>query len=99
MSVLRFTILVYNGEMRATNKIVRQSVSLPADTARRVRRLAKQRRLSANRVIVELLEEGIEAQKRKQKEFFSLAERFREASDPKDVQRLGNDLGRMVFGD
>lgn len=93
------TNLVYNGDMRASNKIVRQSVSLPADTARRVRTLAKQRRLSANRVIVELLEEGIEAQKRKQKEFFELAERFREATDPKDVQRLGNDLGRMVFGD
>jgi hypothetical protein len=99
VSKIGFTILVYNGDMRGSNKIVRQSVSLPADTARRVRSLAKQRRLSANRVIVELLEEGIEAQKRKQKEFFELAGRFREATDPKDVQRLGNDLGRMVFGD
>ena len=84
--------------MRASNKIVRQSVGLPAETARRVRSLAKQRRLSANRVIVELVEEGIEAQRRKQKEFFDLAERFRTASDPKDVERLGDDLGRMVFG-
>jgi hypothetical protein len=49
-------------------------------------------------VIVELVEEGIEAQKRKQKEFFELAERFRTASDPKDIERLGDDLGRMVFG-
>jgi hypothetical protein len=85
--------------MRATNKIVRQSVGLPAETARQVRSLAKQKRLSANRVIVELVEEGIEAQKRKQKEFFELAERFRAATDPKDVERLGDDLGRMVFGD
>ncbi len=84
--------------MRASNKIVRQSVGLPAETARRVRSLAKQRRLSANRVIVELVEEGIEAQKRKQKEFFELAERFRTASDPKDIERLGDDLGHMVFG-
>ena len=85
--------------MRASNKIVRRSVGLPAETARRVRSLAKQRRLSANRVIVELVEEGIEAQKRKQKEFFDLAERFRTASDLKDIERLGDDLGRMVFGD
>ncbi len=84
--------------MRASNKIVRQSVSLPADTARQVRRLAKNRRLSANRIIVELVEEGIEAQKRKQREFFELAGRFRTATDPKDVQRLGDDLGRMIFG-
>ena len=44
------------------------------------------------------MEEGIEAQKRKQKEFFDLAQRFRAAIDPKDVARLGDDLGRMVFG-
>ncbi|HLY61366.1 MAG TPA: hypothetical protein VKV95_11505 [Terriglobia bacterium] len=85
--------------MRASNKIVRQSVGLPVETARRVRSMAKQRRLSANRVIVELVEEGIEAQKRKQREFIELAERFRTATDPKDVKRLGDDLGRMVFGD
>ncbi|MHB8654498.1 MAG: hypothetical protein ACYDA9_11520 [Terriglobia bacterium] len=85
--------------MRATNKIVRQTVGLPAETARRVRNLAKQKRLSANRVIVELVELGIEAQKRKQSEFYELAERFRTATDPKDIARLGNDLGRMVFGD
>ncbi len=84
--------------MPASNKVVRRTVGLPADTARHVRTLAKQRRLSANRIIVELVEEGIEAQKRKQKEFIELAERYRAATDPKDVARLGDDLGRMVFG-
>jgi hypothetical protein len=93
------TILVYNGAMPASNKVVRQTVGLPADTARQVRSLAKQRRPSANRIIVELVEEGIEAQRRKQKELFELAERYRAATDPKDVARLGDDLGRMVFGD
>jgi len=85
--------------MAASNKVVRQSVSLPAEMARRVRGLAKKRRLSANRVIVELVEEGIKAQKRKQDQFFGLAERFRAATDPKDVKRLGDELGRMVFGE
>ena len=93
------TILVYNGAMSASNKVVRQTVGLPAETARHVRGLAKQRRLSANRIIVELVEEGIEAQRRKQKEFFALAERFRAATDPQEASRLGDDLGRMVFGD
>lgn len=85
--------------MRTSKRVVRQSVGLPADTARKVRRLAKKRRLSANRIIVQLVEEGIEAEKRKQKEFFELAERFRAATDPKVVECLGDDLGRMVFGD
>jgi hypothetical protein len=85
--------------MSASNKVVRQAVGHPADTARKVRSLPKHRRLSANRIIVELVEEGIEAQKRKQKDFFDLAGRYRAATDPKDVTRLGDDLGRMVFGD
>jgi len=60
--------------------------------------MARSRRLSANRMLVELLENGIEAEKRKQQEFFDLAERFRRATDPEEVKRLGDQLGRMAFG-
>ncbi len=84
--------------MRVTNKMVRQSVSLPLNVAVQVRSLAKTRRLSANRMLVELIENGMEAEKRKQQEFLGLAERFRSATDPKEVKRLGDQLGRMVFG-
>jgi hypothetical protein len=92
------TSLVHNGVMRAATKTVRQSVSLPANVASQVRSLAKVRKLSANRMLVELIENGMEAEKRKQEEFFDLAERFRSATDPKDVKRLGDQMGRMVFG-
>jgi len=61
--------------------------------------MAKSRRLSANRMLVELIENGIEAEKSKQQEFFKLAERFRNTTDPKEAKRLGDELGRMVFGD
>jgi hypothetical protein len=63
-----------------------------------VRNLAKSRRLSANRMLVELVENGIQAEMERQKEFFDLAERFRNATDPKEVKRLGEQMGRMVFG-
>ena len=92
------TSLVHNGVMRMTNRAVRQSVSLPANVAAQVRGLAKARRLSANRMLVELIENGMEAEKRKQQEFFDLAERFRSATDPDEVKRLGDQMGRMVFG-
>jgi hypothetical protein len=92
------TNLVHNGVMKMANKAVRQSVSLPAKVAVQVRSLAKTRRLSANRMLVELIENGIEAEKQKQQEFFDLAERFRSATDPKEVKRLGDRMGRMVFG-
>ena len=51
------------------NKTVRQSISLPAGVAAKVRSLAKTRRLSANRMLVELIEDGMEAQQQKQQQF------------------------------
>ena len=92
------TILVHNDVVPTEKKTVRQSVSLPAGVAARVRNLAKTRKLSSNRVMVELIENGLEAEKRKEQEFFELAEQFRNASDPEEAKRLGDKLGRMVFG-
>jgi hypothetical protein len=90
--------LVHTISVKPATKAVRQSVSLPPSVAAQVRTIAKSRRVSANRMLVELIENGIEAEKRKQQEFFELAERFRSAEDPKEVKRLGDQLGRMVFG-
>ena len=91
--------MVHTGAMRTTNKIVRQSISLPTRVAAQVRSLAKTRKLSSNRMLVELIENGIEAEKRKQQQFFELAEKFRNTDDPEEAKRLGDELGRMVFGD
>jgi len=40
----------------------------------------------------------IKAEKNKLREFFNLAERFRNSTDPKEAGGLGDELGRMVFG-
>ncbi len=77
---------------------MRQSISLPANVAAQVRILAKARRLSASRMLLELIENGIEAEKRKRQEFFELAERFRNTTDPEEVKHLGDQMGRMIFG-
>jgi hypothetical protein len=74
-------------------------VTLPAKIAKQVETLAKERDLSDNRVLVELIEQGIEARQQKEKAFFQLAERFRAADDPKQVKQLGDQLGRFVFGE
>ena len=60
--------------------------------------MAKARRLSANRMLLELIENGMEAEKMKQQQFFDLSERFRNSTDPDEVKRLGDQMGRMVFG-
>jgi hypothetical protein len=41
---------------------------------------------------------ALPAKQRNQQEFFDLAERFRSATDPDEVKRLGDRMGRMVFG-
>jgi len=90
--------MVYTGAVSST-KQVRRSVTLPTRLAEQVERIAKKRRLSDNRVLVELVEQGLEAQKEKEKAFFALAERFRSADDPKEVKQLGDEMGRFIFGE
>ena len=78
---------------------VRRSVTLPREVAKQVETIARKRRLSDNRVLLELIEQGIEARKQKEKAFFDLAERFRASSDPRQIKALGDELGRFVFGE
>jgi hypothetical protein len=90
--------MVYTGAMPST-KQVRRSVTLPAPIAKQVESIARRRRLSDNRVLVELIELGIAASQQKEKAFFALAERFRATKDPDESKRLGDELGRFVFGE
>jgi hypothetical protein len=67
--------------------------------ARRVRAIATARRTSANRVLVDLIEAGIEAGEAEKRRFFDLARRFKESSEPAESERLREDLARMIFGE
>jgi predicted DNA-binding protein len=82
-----------------TSTAIRQSVSLPSSTAKRVQALAKRERTSANRVIVELIETGLEAREQEKKQFFELADRLVRSSDASEQQRLKEELARMTFGE
>jgi len=82
-----------------TQKSVRQSVSLPSRVARRVHAIARARRTSANRVLVDLIETGLEAGEAEKRRFFDLARRFKESADPAESERLREDLARMIFGE
>lgn len=91
--------MVYSGAMTTAEKLVRQSVSLPARVASRVKSLARTSRTSANRIIVELIESGLEAREQEKKRFFDLADRLTRSRDPDEQKRLKEDLGRMTFGE
>ena len=85
--------------MTASQRSVRQSVSLPSTVARRVQAIAKRRRTSANRVIVDLIESGLEAKEREKVAFFELAEKLAHSSDREEQKRLKEELARMTFGE
>jgi len=85
--------------MSITEKTVRQSVSLPARVARRVKSLAKISNTSANRIIVDLVESGIEAREQERKRFFELADRLARSTNADEQRRLKEELARMTFGE
>ncbi len=80
-------------------KQVRRSVSLSSEVQRKVERLARQQKRSASRVLETLIETGLAAQEAERKRLHLLIERLRASDDPAEKQRLGDELGRMVFGD
>jgi len=85
--------------MPTVEKSIRQSVSLPARLARRVRTLAKNRNTSTNRVLVELIETGIESKEAEKSKFFELADRLAATSDPAERKRIKERLAQMTFGE
>jgi hypothetical protein len=83
--------------MPIEERTVRQSVSLPSRVARRVKSLAKTSKASANRIIVDLIESGLDAREREKKRFFELADRLARSRDQEEQKRLKEELARMTF--
>jgi len=85
--------------MAKSERRIRQSISLPPSIAKHVRTIAKTRKTSANRVVVDLIEAGIQAREAEKQRFFTLANRLTESDDPVERQRIKEELARMTFGD
>jgi metal-responsive CopG/Arc/MetJ family transcriptional regulator len=85
--------------MANAEKSVRQSVSLPARVAKRVRALAKAEKASASRVLVDLIEAGLASKEAEKQRFFSLATQLTECTDPAERERLKSELAKMTFGE
>jgi len=85
--------------MAGAERSVRQSVSIPAGIAKRVHTLAKSRKTSANRVLVDLIEAGLQSKEAEKERFLSLVKRLTKSRDAAERQRLKEELARMTFGD
>lgn len=85
--------------MSTTKKHIRKTVSVPPVVARRVRSLAKARRTSENRVLVDLIETGLAVKKDEKRHYLDLLEKSRGAKGPAEQERLMEELAHLTFGD
>ena len=92
-------MVVYPDAMSNAEKSVRQSVSLPALVARRVKSLAQTSKTSTSRVIADRIESGLDARGQEKKRFFECADRLSRSRDPEEQKRLKEELARMTFGE
>ena len=91
--------VVYFSAMKNVEKPTRQSISLPPRIARRIKSLAKTSRTSANKIIVDLIESGLEAKEQERKRFFELADRLVRSRDLDEQNRIKEELARLTFGE
>ena len=84
---------------RFSKKAARQSVALPPSISEQVRKIAKDRRLSANQVLVELIEAGIDARRREKERFMALAEQLATTRSARRRKELKLELARLTFGE
>jgi hypothetical protein len=78
-----------------SDQSVRQSVSLPSRIAKRVRALAETRHTTASRVLVDLIETGLQTKQAQHDRFFELTDQLAEAKDPTERKRLQEELSRI----
>jgi hypothetical protein len=95
----------YSGDMAtgtrrkpASQKSVRQSVTMPATLAAVVRRVAKDRHLTMSRALVVLAERGVRAEAEASEELATVYRRFINETEPSRKNEAGRDLIRSIFG-
>jgi hypothetical protein len=77
---------------------VRQSVTIPSQLAREVRRVAKERNVTMSRALVTLAERGVEAEATARNKLATAYEKFMAESDPAKKSEVGEDLIREILG-
>jgi metal-responsive CopG/Arc/MetJ family transcriptional regulator len=85
--------------MRPMKRPIRQSISLPSHLAKQVKVLAKRQKTSANRVLVDLIETGLESKQAEKRRFFELADQLMASTDRAEQQRTKEELARLTFGE
>ena len=77
---------------------VRQSVTIPAELAVEIKRVAEKRHLTMSRALVELAQRGVEAERAARDSLNATYRRFMAEADPERKSEAGKDLIKAIFG-
>jgi hypothetical protein len=77
----------------------RISVSLTPELYEELSVRAKEKEMSLNRTILQVLRAGLEAERQNKRRLTDMLRRYRESTDPQETERLGDELGAMIFGE
>ena len=77
---------------------VRRSVSLRPEIDSKVRKIAQHQKRSANRVLENLIETGLQAKETEKRRFLGLVDRLRTTTDSSELKTIKDELARLTFG-
>jgi hypothetical protein len=77
---------------------VRRSVSLRPEIDSKVRKIAQHQKRSANRVLENLIETGLQAKETEKRRFLGLVDRLRTTTDSGELKTIKEELARLTFG-
>lgn len=83
---------------KQTAPSVRQSVTIPAQLAVEVERVARKKHLTMSRALVVLAQRGVEAEAAARDNLKTTYRRFMAEADPERKDEAGKDLIRAIFG-
>jgi predicted DNA-binding protein len=79
-------------------KMVRRSITVPAEVDSRIQSLAKRENRSRSQVYHLVIEKGLDTKEAEKRHFFEVAERLQSATHPDEIKRLKEELARLTFG-
>src|ERR1035437_2343706 len=82
-----------------TSSSIRQSVTIPAQRAIEVERVARKKHLTMSRALVELAQRGVDAEAAARAKLNASYRRFMSETDPNRTGEAGEDLIRAIFGE
>ena len=76
----------------------RVSVPVPDEILHEIDNRANRLRVSRSTLLSRLLRLGLEAEQQQRDQLAQKIRRYRECADPIEAERLGDELGEMIFG-